>query len=122
MQPNYNFYGAYPSYQQVQPQYYNQLVMVNTLEEAQNYIVNSNKPIYFKVNSQQPLFVEKKIDLNTGNVIMETYQLVKSNNSTSKSVQYATLNDLEVLKQEVIRLQNIFSSYTQPQQVEEVGE
>lgn len=102
MQPNYNFYGAYP-YQPTQQYQTNQIIMVNSLEEVQPYIVNSNRPIYFKVNLEKPLFVEKKVDMN-GNVITDIYELVKH---TTPKVEYATVNDVDILKQEIIRLRNL---------------
>ena len=59
MQPNYNFYGYNP-YQQNQ-QFNNQLIFIQSLEEAQNYIVHSNRPVYFRLNNgTDSMFIEKR--------------------------------------------------------------
>ena len=102
MQPNYNFYGGYP-YQPTQQFQNNQIIMVNNLEEVYQYIVHSNRPTYFKVNLEKPLFVEKKVDMN-GNVVTDIYELVKYN---TPKTEYATVNDVEDLKQEIIKLKSL---------------
>lgn len=110
MQPNYNFYGYNP-YQQPQQYQSNQLIVVNNLEEVQQYIVHSNRPIYFKVNGEKQLFVEKKVDIN-GNVVTDIFELTKYNNS---KIEFATLNDIEILKQEILRLRSIIEGNTYEQ-------
>lgn len=106
MQPNYNFYGAYPYQQQpIQTYQQNQIIFVNSLEEVHNYIVHSNKPMYFRVNTDKPLFVEKKVDM-AGNILIESYELVKCSPNTPK-VEYATAHDVDVLKNEILRLKSI---------------
>lgn len=102
MQPNYNFYGAYP-YQPTQQYQNNQIIMVNSLDDVHQYIVHSNRPIYFKVNLEKPLFVEKKVDIS-GNVVTDIYELVKYN---TPKIEYATVNDVDILKQEIIKLKSL---------------
>ena len=121
MQPNYNFYGAMP-YQQ--PQFNNQLIFIQSIEEANNYIVHSNRPVYFRLNNGlDSLFIEKRADIN-GNIVIEYYkkvnpqtnQQVQSNNET---MQFVSVNEFENLKNEVKRLQALVM--TTPVQPNEVG-
>lgn len=121
MQPNYNFYGAMP-YQQTQ--FNNQLIFIQSIEEANNYIVHSNRPVYFRLNNGlDSLFIEKRADIN-GNIVIEYYkkvnpqtnQQVQSNNET---MQFVSVNEFENLKNEVKRLQALVM--TTPVQPNEVG-
>lgn len=103
MQPNYNFYGYNPYQQQ---QFNNQLIFIQTIEEAQNYIVHSNRPVYFRLNNgQESMFIEKRVD-TTGNVIIEYYTKVQPQNSNTQ-MQYVALSDFEQLKNDVKQLQAI---------------
>lgn len=103
MQPNYNFYGYNPYQQQ---QFNNQLIFIQNIEEAQNYIVHSNRPVYFRLNNgQESMFIEKRVD-TTGNVIIEYYTKVQPQNSNTQ-MQYVALSDFEQLKNDVKQLQAI---------------
>lgn len=121
MQPNYNFYGAMP-YQQTQ--FNNQLIFIQSIEEAQNYIVHSNRPVYFRLNNgTDSLFIEKRADMN-GNIVIEYYkkvnpqtnQQVQPNNET---MQFVSVNEFEALKNEFKKLQALVM--TTPMQHNEVG-
>ena len=94
MQPNYNFYGVYPYQQQ-----YNQIITVNSLEDVNNYIVHYNRPVYFKINGEKPLIIEKKVDMN-GIASMEIFELSKN----QQKVEYVTVEDFNILKQEIFNL------------------
>lgn len=105
MQPNYNFYGYNPYQQQ---QFNNQLIFIQNIEEAQNYIVHSNRPVYFRLNNgQESMFIEKRVD-TTGNVIIEYYTKVQPQNGNT---QYVTTNEFEQLKHDVKQLQSMLMNH-----------
>lgn len=110
MQPNYNFYGAMPYQQFQQQQFNNQLIFIQSIEEAQNYIVHSNRPVYFRLNNgTDSMFIEKRVDMN-GNIIIDYYKKINPQNNTqvqpnTEAMQFVSVNEFEALKNEVRRLQ-----------------
>lgn len=116
--PYYNPYQQYPytqQYQQPQPQTsYLPLTFINGIEGAKAFIVGANQVVYLK-DSDSNILYEKKADAQ-GKYTLTAYELKQvdiHNNTTPVKTEYATTNDLAMLKSTFIEQMNILSSEIQ---------
>ena len=112
--PYYNPYQQYP-YTQPQPQTsYLPLTFINGIEGAKAFIVGANQVVYLK-DSDSNILYEKKADAQ-GKYTLTAYELKQveiGNNVSSTKTEYATTNDLAMLKSAFIEQMNILSAEIQ---------
>ena len=108
--PYFNPYNQYP-YSQPQPQpqqtNYLPLTFVSGIEGAKAFIVAPNQVVYLK-DSDSNILYEKKAD-SQGRYSLTAYEMKPITESNKQQVNYATINDLEALKERL----NILSSEVQ---------
>ena len=108
--PYFNPYNQYP-YSQPQPQpqqtNYLPLTFVSGIEGAKAFIVAPNQTVYLK-DSDSNILYEKKAD-SQGRYSLIAYEMKPITESNKPQVDYATINDLEALKERL----NILSSEVQ---------
>ena len=104
MYNNYQQYNGYSNqgynnnqYQQVQQQNYIPMYFVTSEDDVRRYIVMPNQIAYFKdMNSN--IIYEKKAD-NFSNYSVKKYEM---KDLSAPTPQYATLDDLYALRQEIL--------------------
>ena len=108
--PYFNPYNQYP-YSQPQPQpqqtNYLPLTFVSGIEGAKAFIVAPNQVVYLK-DSDSNILYEKKADAQ-GRYSLTAFELKPINDVSKPQGEYATINDLEALKDKL----NILSSEVQ---------
>lgn len=109
--PYFNPYNQYPytqQVQQVQPQTnYLPLTFISGIEGAKAFIVAPNQTVYLK-DSDSNILYEKKADAQ-GRYSLTAFELKPINDVSKPQGEYATINDLKALKDEL----NILSSEVQ---------
>ena len=107
---NYNnpYFNPYQNYQYSQPQTnYLPLTFISGIEGAKAFIVAPNQTVYLK-DSDSNILYEKKAD-SQGRYSLTAYEMKPITESNKQQVDYATINDLEALKERL----NILSSEVQ---------
>ena len=90
------------------------MTFINGIEGAKAFIVGANQVVYLK-DSDSNILYEKKADAQ-GKYTLTAYELKQvdiHNNTTPVKTEYATTNDLAMLKSTFIEQMNILSSEIQ---------